>query len=74
MYNCVVYHDNLSQKIVLLDINCETLRDLAVELGMTFQQVYDLNSRKGIRKYQQFKYFPKIEINQINKKDINIKI
>jgi len=34
---------------------------------MTYQQVADLNSRKGLRKYQQFKYFPKIEIKEINR-------
>ncbi len=64
MYNCRVYHD-YDQKIVLLDVTVPTLKELAKELNMTYQQVADLNSRKGLRKYQQFKYFPKIDIKQI---------
>jgi hypothetical protein len=51
--------------IVLLDVTVPTLKELAKELNMTYQQVADLNSRKGLRKYQQFKYFPKIDIKQI---------
>ena len=64
MYNCRVYHD-YDQKIVLLDVTVPTLKELAKELNVTYQQVADLNSRKGLRKYQQFKYFPKIDIKQI---------
>ena len=65
MYNCRIYHDN-DIKIELLNINVPTLKVLAEKLDMTYQQVADLNSRKGLRKYQQFKYFPKIEIQEIN--------
>lgn len=64
MYNCRVYHD-YDVQIVLLDVTVPTLKELAKELNMTYQQVADLNSRKGLRKYQQFKYFPKIDIKQI---------
>ncbi len=63
MYNCRIYHDN-DIKIELLNINVPTLKVLAERLDMTYQQVADLNSRKGLRKYQQFKYFPKIEITE----------
>ena len=65
MYNCKVYHD-YDIKIVLLDVTVPTLKELARELDMTYQQVADLNSRKGLRKYQQFKFFPKIVIQEIN--------
>jgi len=66
MYNCKVYHESASNRgrIILLDITVNTLRDIAKELDMTYQQVADLNSR-GTRKYQKFKYFPKIEIIKI---------
>ncbi len=67
MYNCKVYHEltnTLVKPIVLLDITVPTLRDIAKELDMSYQQVADLNSR-GTRKYQKFKYFPKIEITKI---------
>ena len=73
MYNCKIYQD-FDDEIVLLNINVETLKDLASELDMTYQQVADLNSRKGKRKYQQFKYCPKIEIKPINRKEIFIKL
>ena len=73
MYNCKIYHD-FDNEIVLLNINVETLKDIAKELDMTYQQVADLNSRKGRKKYQQFKYFPKIEITPIRCKQIIIKV
>ena len=66
MYQCQIYHD-YDIKIVLLDVTVPTLKELAKELNMTYQQVADLNSRKGLRKYQQFKYFPKIDIKEIKK-------
>tara|TARA_R100000808_G_C2154667_1_gene165833 strand:- start:9841 stop:10041 length:201 start_codon:yes stop_codon:yes gene_type:complete len=66
MYNCKIYHQE--QNYILLNINVETLGDLAKELDMTYQQVADLHSRKKKRKYQQFKYCPKIEITRINKR------
>ena len=73
MYNCRIYHDN-DIKIELLNINVPTLKVLAEKLDMTYQQVADLNSRKGRKKYQQFKYFPKIEITPIRRKEIIIKL
>ena len=66
MYNCKIYHD-YDIKIVLLDVTVPTLKELAKELNMTYQQVADLNSRRGLRKYQQCKYFPKIDIKEIKK-------
>ena len=66
MYQCQIYHD-YDIKIVLLDVTVPTLKELAKELNMTYQQIADLNSRKGLRKYQQFKYFPKIDIKEIKK-------
>ena len=73
MYNCKIYHD-FNERIVLLDINVETLKDLAQELDMSYQQIADLNSRGQNKKYLRFKYCPKIEINKINRKEINIKL
>lgn len=73
MYNCKIFHD-FTDRIVLLDIDVESLKDLAKELDMSYQQVCDLNSRKGQRKYQQFKYFPKIQITPVRRKEIWIKV
>lgn len=68
MYNCKIYHLIMGDEIILLNINVRTLSDLAKKLDMTYQQVADLNSRKGQRKYQQFKYCPQIEINRLIKR------
>tara|TARA_R100001440_G_scaffold40955_1_gene60725 strand:- start:6807 stop:7028 length:222 start_codon:yes stop_codon:yes gene_type:complete len=68
MYNCKIYHDFGKEKkspIILLDINVPTLRALAQELDMTYQQVADLSSRGQNKKYLRFKYSPKVEINKI---------
>lgn len=68
MFNCKIYHDtgdNTSMTLHNRDYNC--LRDIANDLGLTYQQVADLSSRKDKKKYQEFKYFPKIEINRIKK-------
>ena len=74
MYNCKVFHDH-NPPIILLDINVGTLKDLAQELDMSYQQVADLNSKKrGNKMYQRFKYCPKIEISRINLKEIKIKL
>ena len=58
MYNCKIYHD-YNEPIVLLDICVETLKDLAQELDMTYQQVADLivqgKEEKQIRKKKSFK-------------------
>ena len=67
-FNCKIYHDigdNTSMTLHNRDYN--NLRDIADDLGLTYQQVADLSSRKDKKKYQEFKYFPKIEINRIKK-------
>ena len=68
MYNCKIYHDYSSkgkEPIVLLNINVPTLKVLAQELDMTYQQVADLSSRGQNKKYLRFKYSPKVEIKKI---------
>tara|TARA_R110000824_G_scaffold8116_5_gene36810 strand:- start:1233 stop:1451 length:219 start_codon:yes stop_codon:yes gene_type:complete len=67
-FNCKIYHDigdNTSMTLHNRDYN--NLRDIANDLGLTYQQVADLSSRKEKKKYQEFKYFPKIEIIRIKK-------
>lgn len=68
MFNCKIYHDDDN---VLHNENYECLKDMATGLGLTYQQVADLSSRKDKKKYQQFKYFPKIEIVRIKQKSDN---
>tara|TARA_R110000822_G_scaffold18621_1_gene61418 strand:- start:41 stop:247 length:207 start_codon:yes stop_codon:yes gene_type:complete len=66
MYNCKIYHDIGEVTAMTLhneDYKC--LKDIAESLGLTYQQVADLSSRKEQKKYQQFKYFPKIDITKI---------
>mgnify|MGYP003677743078 CR=1 FL=1 len=47
------------------DYKC--LKDISADLGLTYQQVADLSSRRERKKYQEFKFFPKIEITRIKK-------
>ena len=64
MFNCKVYHNDNN---ILHNEDYKCLKDIAEDLGLTYQQVADLSSRKEKRKYQEFKYFPKIEILRIKK-------
>ena len=66
MYNCKIYHnlgDSTSMTLHNKDYKC--LKEIGEDLGLTYQQVADLSSRKDKKKYQQFKYFPNIEITRI---------
>lgn len=66
MYNCKIYHsigDSTSMTLHNQDYKC--LKDIAEDLGLTYQQVADLSSRKEKKKYQQFKFFPEIKITRI---------
>ena len=66
MYNCKIYHtigDSTSMTLHNKDYKC--LKDISEDLGLTYQQVADLSSRKEKKKYQQFKYFPEIKITKI---------
>jgi len=46
---------------------------MSEDLGLTYQQVADLSSRKEKKKYQQFKFFPNIEIVRLKKNIDTIK-
>ena len=66
MFNCKIYHtigDSTSMTLHNKDYKC--LKEIAEDLGLTYQQVADLSSRKEKKKYQQFKYFPEIKITKI---------
>ena len=65
-YNCKIYHtmgDSTSVTLHNQDYKC--LKEIAEDLGLTYQQVADLSSRKDKKKYQQFKFFPEIKITKI---------
>ena len=68
MFNCKIYHDiGETTSMTLHNQDYKCLKDIAEDLGSTYQQVADLSSRKEKKEYQKFKYFPKIEINRIKK-------
>ena len=67
MYSCKIYHDGMPP---LFEGEYKTLKNIAEVLGLTYQQVADLSSRRTLKKYQEFKYFPKIEIQRIKKESI----
>jgi len=69
MFNCKIYHSNESGCIfVLLDKDYQDLKEMSIDLGLTYQQVADLSSCKEKKKYQKFKYFPNIDITRISQK------
>lgn len=68
MFNCKIYHDiGENTSMTLHNRDYKSLTDISNDLGLTYQQVADLSSRKEKKKYQEFKYFPKIEITRIKK-------
>ena len=70
MFNCKIYHDiGETTSMTLHNQDYKCLKDIASDLGLSYQQVADLSSRKIKKDYQKFKYFPKIEINRIKKDD-----
>tara|TARA_R110002020_G_scaffold165304_6_gene352704 strand:+ start:2175 stop:2408 length:234 start_codon:yes stop_codon:yes gene_type:complete len=71
MFNCKVYHEiGETTSMTLMNKDFKNLKDIAEELGLTYQQVADMSSRNGNKNYQKFKYYPKISINRIPKKNI----
>ena len=67
MYNCKVYQECGTASMTLLNNDYKNLNAIAEDLGLTYQHVADLSSRKEKKKYQQFKYFPQILITKIPK-------
>lgn len=67
MFSCKIYQELGSSSLTILDREFKTLKDIAKELGLTYQQVADLSSRGSRKRYQQFKYYPKIDIRRIPK-------
>tara|TARA_R110002020_G_scaffold31785_1_gene98639 strand:+ start:748 stop:963 length:216 start_codon:yes stop_codon:yes gene_type:complete len=61
-FNCCVYYDDY----ILLNKEFNNLQAVAEELGLTYNQVADISSKKKKKKdYRKFKYYPTIEINKI---------
>ena len=70
MFQCKIYQDFDHGSVTLLDRKFKTLKEISNELGLTYQQVADLSSRKTKKDYQKFKYYPKIEIQRICQNNI----
>ena len=67
MFNCKIYQECGTASMTLLNQDFNNLREIAAELGLTYQQVADISSRGGLKEYQKFKYYPKILIQRIPK-------
>ena len=65
MFNCCISQTLGESTLTIFDKDFKSLKDISEELGLTYQQVADLSSRKKRKKYQEFKYFPKISIIRI---------
>ncbi len=73
MYNCKIFHNlGESTSMTLHNKDYKSLKDISEDLGLTYQQVADISSRKEKKKYQEFKYFPEIKITRIPKEKISI--
>jgi hypothetical protein len=70
MYNCKIFHALSDSTMTLHDKDYKCLKEISEDLGLTYQQVADLSSRKQKKKYQQFKYFPEIKIVKVDDKKI----
>ena len=70
MFNCKIYQNNHDEEIVLLCKNFKSLKEISEELGLTYSQVADFSARRPKKNYKDFKFFPKIEITRIYKKDL----
>ena len=67
MYKCKVFHDGDSP-IILCECVCGSLKEIAEELGLSYQQVADISSTARKKKdFTKFKFYPKIEIERIKK-------
>jgi len=64
-YNCKIYHDNLD--CILMDKDFRSLLEIARELNVPYQFIADVSSRKNKKMYQQFKFYPNIEIIKLSK-------
>ena len=67
MFNCKIYQECGNASMTLLNQDFKNLKEIASELGLTYQQVADISSRGGLKDYQKFKYYPKILIQRIPK-------
>ena len=55
MFQCKIYYED--PNIVIMECVKKTLKELSQELGMSYQQVADISSKKRKRcEYQKFKY------------------
>lgn len=72
MYNCKIFHNlGESTSMTLHNKDYKSLKDIGEDLGLTYQQVADISSRKEKKKYQEFKYFPEIKITRIPKENLS---
>ena len=72
MWNCKIYHNiGESTSMTLHNKDYKCLKEISEDLGLTYQQVADLSSRKEKKKYQQFKYFPEIKIEKLTNQKIS---
>ena len=69
MFHCKIYYED--KDIVIHECQYKNLKEIAEDLGLKYQAVADISSasRKKPR-FQQFKYYPKIEITRLKKNNL----
>ena len=72
MYNCKIFHNfGECTSMTLHNKDYKSLKEISEDLGLTYQQVADLSSRKDKKKYQEFRFYPEIKIVKIKNEKIS---
>jgi hypothetical protein len=67
-FNCKIYHSiGENTSMTLHNQDYDSLKEMATDLGLTYNQVADLSCNKEKKDYQKFKFYPKIEITKLKK-------
>tara|TARA_R110002110_G_scaffold54567_2_gene156484 strand:+ start:966 stop:1208 length:243 start_codon:yes stop_codon:yes gene_type:complete len=66
-FNCKITQNH----IVLHDEDYKTLKDISTDIGLSYNIIADISSKRKVnKKYSDFKFLPKIEIKRLDKTKI----
>lgn len=66
-FNCKITQNDS----VLHDQDYKTLKDISSDIGLSYNIIADISSKRKVnKKYNDFKFFPKIEIKRLDKTKI----
>tara|TARA_R110000822_G_scaffold108763_1_gene238387 strand:- start:26 stop:262 length:237 start_codon:yes stop_codon:yes gene_type:complete len=63
-FNCKITQND----VVLHDEDYKTLKDISTDIGLSYNIIADISSKRKVnKKYSDFKFLPKIEIKRLDK-------